>query len=315
MRKSKSLLWLGLLTISILGCNRGGAPPSPSQVVTPSGEVPTTEEISKTAVLEEGRPSPSPTSPKPTATPEPSIASVNGLPITLNEYEAEMAMFAAAVERTPTQEDEQRVLDDLIDQAILADSAAQNGLAVDKTTLEERLDQVTENIGGPGKLAEWMQAYGFDEDTFRRALERSINAAQMRDEIAARVPDTAEQAHVRQVLFTDRVEAENALVGLEAGNIFDNLANEYDPITKGDLGWFPRGYVADAQLEEYAFSLEIGEYSPVFETPAGFHIIVVLEREPQRRLESEARLLLQIAELEKWLDEQRGKSDIEIFTP
>jgi len=146
-------------------------------------------------------------------------------------------------------------------------------------------------------------------------MERSINAALMRDEISAQVPDTAEQAHVRQVLFTNQVEADNALVGLEAGNIFDNLANEYDPITKGDLGWFPRGYVADAQLEEYAFSLEIDQYSPVFETPAGFHIITVVERDPQRPLETEARLMLQLAELEKWLEEQREQSDIEIFSP
>jgi len=315
MRKSKSLLWLGLLAISFIGCNRSGVPPSPSLEVTPSGETSSTEGITETADQEDGQPSPSPTSPEPTPTPEALIASVNGLPITLKEYEAELAMYEAAAERTPTQEDKQRVLDDLINQAILADSAAQTGLAVDKTALEERLEQVAENIGGPGKLAEWMQAYSFDEDSFRRALERSINAARMRDEIAARVPDTAEQAHVRQVLFTDQAEAENALVGLEAGNIFDNLANEYDPITQGDLGWFPRGYVADAQLEEYAFSLEIGQYSPVFETPAGFHIIVVLERDPQRPLESEARLMLQIAELEKWMEEQRGKSDIEIFTP
>jgi len=315
MRKSKSLMWLGLLAISFIGCNRSGVPPSPSLEVTPSGEASSTEGITQTADPEDGQPSPSPTSPEPTPTPEALIASVNGLPITLKEYEAELAMYEAAAERTPTQEDKQRVLDDLINQAILADSAAQTGLAVDKTALEERLEQVAENIGGPGKLAEWMQAYSFDEDSFRRALERSINAARMRDEIAARVPDTAEQAHVRQVLFTDQAEAENALVGLEAGNIFDNLANEYDPITQGDLGWFPRGYVADAQLEEYAFNLEIGQYSPVFETPAGFHIIVVLERDPQRPLESEARLMLQIAELEKWMQEQRKQGDIEIFTP
>jgi len=315
MRKSKSLMWLGLLAISFIGCNRSGVPPSPSLEVTPSGEASSTEGITQTADPEDGQPSPSPTSPEPTPTPEALIASVNGLPITLKEYEAELAMYEAAAERTPTQEDKQRVLDDLINQAILADSAAQTGLAVDKTALEERLEQVAENIGGPGKLAEWMQAYSFDEDSFRRALERSINAARMRDEITARVPDTAEQAHVRQVLFTDQAEAENALVGLEAGNIFDNLANEYDPITQGDLGWFPRGYVADAQLEEYAFNLEIGQYSPVFETPAGFHIIVVLERDPQRPLESEARLMLQIAELEKWMQEQRKQGDIEIFTP
>jgi len=306
---------LGLLAISFIGCNRSGVPPSPSLEVTPSGEASSTEGITQTADPEDGQPSPSPTSPEPTPTPEALIASVNGLPITLKEYEAELAMYEAAAERTPTQEDKQRVLDDLINQAILADSAAQTGLAVDKTALEERLEQVAENIGGPGKLAEWMQAYSFDEDSFRRALERSINAARMRDEIADRVPDTAEQAHVRQVLFTDQAEAENALVGLEAGNIFDNLANEYDPITQGDLGWFPRGYVADAQLEEYAFNLEIGQYSPVFETPAGFHIIVVLERDPQRPLESEARLMLQIAELEKWMQEQRKQGDIEIFTP
>ena len=53
--------------------------------------------------------------------------------------------------------------------------------------------------------------------------------------------------------------------------------------TKGDdgidLGWFQRGEIMD-EFEIVAFSLRVGEVSPVFTTPYGMHIIKLTDREP-----------------------------------
>ncbi len=43
---------------------------------------------------------------------------------------------------------------------------------------------------------------------------------------------------------------------LQAGADFATLAYRYDPLTGGDLGWFPRGVLTQPAVEEAAFSLQ-----------------------------------------------------------
>jgi parvulin-like peptidyl-prolyl isomerase len=73
-----------------------------------------------------------------------------------------------------------------------------------------------------------------------------------------------------------RQRIEEALGRLNAGEDFAELAKEYSQTTNaskgGDVGFFPRGVMVPA-FEEMAFSLEVGEVSPVFETPYGYNII------------------------------------------
>lgn len=45
----------------------------------------------------------------------------------------------------------------------------------------------------------------------------------------------------------------------------------------GDLGWFPRGKMIK-EIDEVAFSLEIGQISDVFSSKHGFHILMVTDK-------------------------------------
>jgi parvulin-like peptidyl-prolyl isomerase len=137
----------------------------------------------------------------------------------------------------------------------------------------------------------------------------------MRDTIIAQVPETAEQVNARQILLYNSTEAEAAYARLEAGEAFETLAAEYDPLTKGSLGWFPRGYLNVAELDEVVFSLEPGDYSPVIQTPLGYHIVQLLERNPERPLTADARRVLQTQALSQWLQSRRGRSEIIILVP
>jgi peptidyl-prolyl cis-trans isomerase C len=129
------------------------------------------------------------------------------------------------------------------------------------------------------------------------------------------VPRTAEQVHARQILLYNPAQANEVLGLLKAGNDFGNLAVEYDPVTRGDLGWFPRGYLLDPKLEEVAFGLEPGAFSEIVETVAGYHILQVLEREAQRPLSPEAWLAQQTQAVQSFLDEQRDQGEIQILLP
>jgi len=124
---------------------------------------------------------------------------------------------------------------------------------------------------------------------------------------------TAEQVHARQILVDSENMALAVLRRLEVGTSFSDLAYEYDPLTGGDLGWFPRGYLFQPAVEEAAFALEPGQYSGVIETNYGFHIVGVIERDQQRELKGDALLAAQRTAIETWLADRRDQSAIEIY--
>jgi peptidyl-prolyl cis-trans isomerase C len=293
----------------ILGClvilGLAGCKPAPSPVVPVTTAAPGT-----TSVATGTAPS---VTPGPSATSIPLAAKVNGLEISLAEYQSELAMYQAAKGTELAPEDKKRVLDDLIDQALLAQAAQEKGFTVDEAMLQERIKQLTSELGGDQALQTWLTTYKYDEQSFHRALARSIGAAWMRDQIAAATPQTAEQVHARQILLYTAEQADQIYQQLQSGNDFGNLAQKYDPLTGGDLGWFPRGYLLDKKLEEAAFSLQPKQFSAVVESPAGFHILQVLERDPQHPLSLDARLALQTQSVVDWLAQRRSQSQIEII--
>ncbi|MDI6693547.1 MAG: peptidylprolyl isomerase [Anaerolineales bacterium] len=277
---------------------------------------PSTTVVTAPPAQAEQTPLASPTQPEPTATPLPLAVKVNGLEITLAEYEAELTQFSAARGGAElSAEEKQLVLDNLIEQALLAQAAFQQGYSLSDAQLDERIAQLSAQIGGAEALSSWKQANGYTDQSFRLALARSMAAAWMRDQIIAQVPRTAEQVHARQILLYNSEEADQVYSLLQAGNDFGNLAAKYDPVTRGDLGWFPRGYLADPKLEEVIFGLQVEAFSPVIETLAGYHIVQLLEREAQRPLSPEALLQLQIQAVQDWLEEHRSQSQIELFIP
>jgi parvulin-like peptidyl-prolyl isomerase len=168
-------------------------------------------------------------------------------------------------------------------------------------------------VGNPQGLQDWMAENGYNEESFRQDLSRAIAAAWMRDRIVAEVPEGLEQVHARQILLNTAEEAGQVLADLRAGDDFSDLAATYNPVAKGELGWFPRGYLFDKALEDAAFSLQVGEYSQVIETPSGFHILQVIERNPQQQLSPDARYVLQVQALQDWLEQRRNQSDIQVM--
>lgn len=259
--------------------------------------------------------------PTPTLTPIPLAALVNGEAITLEEFQAELARYQNVLDSGTNlatdigNDPSQFVLNDLISQVLLAQEASAQGFAQDEAALQARWDQLASQAGGAQALEGWMANNGYTEESFRKALNRSSAAAWMRDQILSAVPATAEQTHARQILLYNLTQANEVLARLQAGQDFSKLAKQYDPTAGGELGWFPRGYLTEKALEEAAFSLEPGTYSPVIETPLGYHILFVIERDPARLLEPNARLMVQEQALTDWLQQRRAQSEIQIFIP
>ncbi len=249
----------------------------------------------------------------PTPTPPPSAAVVNGEYITIAEFEAELERYKAAqtaLGLSFTDEDANKiVLEDMIAQVLLSQAAREENFEVTEADLQSRIDALVSQVGGAEAFNQWMTANGYDDASFRLALKRSIEAAWMRDNIIAAVPTSVEQIHLRQILTYNEADAQTALAELSAGTDFDELAAQYDPVTGGELGWVPQGYLLDPKADEAVFALQAGNISGIISTEAGFHIFKALER-AEHPLSPDALLAMQERALQMWIAEQREKSDI-----
>ncbi|HMX76411.1 MAG TPA: SurA N-terminal domain-containing protein [Anaerolineales bacterium] len=249
----------------------------------------------------------------PTPTPPPSAAIVNGEYITIVEFQAELERYKTAqtaLGLSFTDEDANKaVLEDMIAQVLLSQAAREKNFQVTEADLQSRIDALVSQLGSADALAQWQSAHGYDDASFRVALKRSVEAAWMRDNIIADVPKSMEQIHLRQILTYNEADAQAALQELNAGTDFDELAARYDPVTRGELGWIPQGYLLDSKANDAVFALQSGEVSQIIATEAGFHIFKAVER-GEYVLSPDALLSMQEKALKTWLETQRAESDI-----
>jgi parvulin-like peptidyl-prolyl isomerase len=103
-------------------------------------------------------------------------------------------------------------------------------------------------------------------------------------------PEMVHAAHIVQHPTPDapleKIYAEllNVRERLKAGEAFNALAAEYSHCQDDgfDLGYFARGQMVPA-FEEVAFSTAVGEFSDVFQTEFGYHILTVFDHRPEER--------------------------------
>ncbi len=248
----------------------------------------------------------------PSPTPIPTAAVVNEEAITLAEFQEELARYQAAVNRDLTVEDSEIVIQNLIDLTLLAQAARTEGFQVSDQELDNRI----EALDSPdGFLQDWLAEYGYTENSFRSVLKKSIASAWMRDEILNNVPLEMEQIRAHQILFYEQAQAQSVLETLNSGVAFGTQAAQYDPQTKGELGWFPRGYLILPELDDILFELEAGEMTGIIETEIGYHIIKVIDKSENRPLDPAVYQVIQQQFLENWLVRRRKLSTITITLP
>ena len=254
---------------------------------------------------------------EPTLIKEPMALEVNGEGITMVEFQQEIQRFQSGVTKTgiqlPDPSDlEIQVIDELVDQLLLQQGAIEAGFSVSSADIQTKLDELSQKLGGTEALTKWINENFYTDQTFKISLERSLYATWMRDEIIKNLPDVAEQVHIRQIRVLSEGEARGILAQLQSGSDFATLAELYDPVTKGDLGWFPHGYLTQPAVDDAAFSLDAGEVSQIIQSEIGFHIVQVIERDGAHKLTPDALKFMQNQALISWLDEKKSSSEIVI---
>ena len=254
-------------------------------------------------------------------------AIVNGQAIPLGAYQEQVSQFQAALVAQgldPNSQDgqaqlaqmRQQVLDNMIDDVLIAQAAAKEGVSVSDADLDAAMQKLIADAGGQVAFEQSLVVSGQTLDEARALQRTQMLNNLMRDRVLANVPTTAEQVHARHILVDSEATAQALLAQIQAGADFAQLAQQasQDNLTRdsgGDLGWFPRGVLVSKEVEDAAFALQPGQVSGVVHSAFGYHIVQVIERDPARQLDPEQLLKVQQQAVEQWLAGLRASADVQ----
>jgi parvulin-like peptidyl-prolyl isomerase len=256
-------------------------------------------------------------------------ARVNGEPILLRDYEKQVTEWETAFIGQSAEMDEAekqamlaqgrlQVLDVMIEQALIEQAAAAEGLVVSDAELDQVITRDIQENGGQDKFDAWLEANNWTQQEYRARQRSMMISFMMFERVTRNVPTQAEQVHARHILVDDAAKANELLSQLQSGADFGQLAreNSLDPSTKdsgGDLGFFPRGTLVVPEVEEAAFALSVGQISQAISSTMGYHIVQVVERVQDKPLTEEAWQALKETTFRRWVTELWEQANIEVL--
>ena len=263
---------------------------------------------------------------QPTTVPQGPAAIVNGQEIPMAAFLREVEKRQAAlVQRgvnlnTPQgqaqlEQEKQLALDNMIDDALVMQDAAKEGVAVTDAELDAEMQKIISSLGGQAKFEELLKQAGQTLDEARSMQRVQMLYLKMRDRVVGNL-QTAEQVHARHILVNSQATAQALLAQIQAGADFGQVAQQssLDNLTRangGDLGWFARGTLPAKEVEDAAFALQPGQLSGVIQSAFGYHIVQVLERDPARKLEGDQFVKVQQQAMENWLNGLRAQAKVQ----
>ncbi|WP_305041089.1 peptidylprolyl isomerase [Geoalkalibacter sp.] len=286
------------------------------------------------------------------------VAKVNGRPISRNELDSTMRVYAQqmhhkAVEQLTVdqfQEIQDMSMEKLIARALIFQAALAAGIVAAEALVEEEKDKLIASFSNAEEFYANLEKAGMSPEFYHRMVREDLTVnlmtaeklkevaepqAQEVEKIYQRYPRKMiepEKVHARHILIAGQGdERESALARIRDLRSrltvadFERLAREYSDCPSaqagGDLGYFSRGQMVDS-FEEAAFRQQPGELGEIVETPYGFHLILVLDKTPERRLgleEAEQRLRAFLKEeaevklLKEWVGDLRRQADVQIL--
>ena len=240
------------------------------------------------------------------------VAEIDGTKIYLSDVErtaASQGLIEEGSPLTPGQPIFQKVLDELIDQRLLALDALRQSLDQEDET-RRRLSASRERILG-NVLVENHLKNAVNEATIRRMYDEQASLRDRGDEVQA-----------RHILLKDEETAKEIAKKLSDGADFEALAREISEDegsrdTGGNLGYFTNDML-EAKFTKVAFDTQKGEISEPFETEYGWHILQVQNRRkaPQPSFEdmrSEILNFMTYDEIQNILKSLRAQGDVKLL--
>jgi peptidyl-prolyl cis-trans isomerase C len=260
-----------------------------------------------------------PAKPVPALLPE-VIARVNGEAINKGEFETAIKNVEGRAGGPVPADQRDRVyrgvLDQLIGYRLLMQETKSRNIEVPETEIDARIAQIKQQFPSEDEFKKQLAQRKMTVEQLRNDAKSDMRVAKMLEaEVNTKVavqPDdvnTFYQQNPDKFQQPERVRASHILIRTEenadakakdaakakatdllkqvkAGKDFAELAKQHsqDPgsaVQGGDLGFFQQGQMVGA-FERAAFALKPGEVSDIVETPFGFHIIKMAEKQAAR---------------------------------
>lgn len=207
-----------------------------------------------------------------------------------------------------------QVIQKMVADELLFQEATKQGVKADSNEVENRLTSIKNRFQDEKQFQEKLNEAGLTEEKLRNQIHRQIVIGELiKKEIAPNVKVTPQDAkkyyneNPEKFRQPERVRAQHILMKVEkedsedkkaearqkliklqkrilAGEDFSNLAREHSQgpsnVRGGDLGYFTKGQMVKP-FEEVAFKLAPNEVSDIVETRFGYHLIKVLDHQPE----------------------------------
>ncbi|MDP2918239.1 MAG: peptidylprolyl isomerase [bacterium] len=234
-----------------------------------------------------------------------------------NYYEKQGTDFSAEEGKAQFNQLQAAVLEKMISDKIVADLAAEKGIAVSAEEIAGEIEKAKASLGSEEEIKKTVQEmYGWDLDQFKQKI---IVPYLQQTKLSEKVFDGGRENEEA------RKKAEEVLAKVKTpGANFEDLAREYSEDTYsapsgGDLGSFSRGQMTPA-FEDAAFALAPGEISDLVQTEYGYHIIKVEDKGKLDTGDEQVRarhILIRTIDpaewFQGWLEEQKAKMKIYKF--
>lgn len=223
------------------------------------------------------------------------------------EEEAEWGQFLVENEMTPSSVRDQ-ILDSLIDTELVKQGAANLGISVEDSEVDDYVNQMKNNYDGDEAWAKALEQAGLTESDYREMIKQSLieqkvndhfegevqasdedyletaktyvstyDGAKRSSHILFKVDDTKDEAAMSEA----RAQAEQVLAQINSGADFAELAKQYSGDTGsaekgGDVGWDK----LNSFVTEYTNALDeldVNQVSGLVESTYGIHIIKCTE--------------------------------------
>ncbi len=267
------------------------------------------------------------------------VATINGDPITLAEFEERFARAGFKPEQGVELDVKEDFLNRLIERMMLVREAQRSRIKVDLPEIAKRIETLrTENsedvkdtLAGLGIDFEKWKADVWEDMMIERLLARevyrrvSVSSAEVRRYYRANLPEfeKPEQVRVRQIVVATAAEAQRAMEALRAGADFAAVAKQKSTAPEaekgGDLGYFSRG---DMPAEfNVVFVLPKGGISRIVKSPYGYHIFKLEDKrkagrigldEAYQGIEEKLRRQKENKRYKAWFTELRSRTKIEV---
>jgi len=212
-----------------------------------------------------------------------------------------------------------QVLDDIVGNRLLVADLTAQGKAATPDEVKQQIASMRAQYPSDDAFQKALTGHGFDQARLEKYVGEGVTVdkwvrntvvpsvmvtdaekKQFYDENKSKMIEP-EKVHARHILISvpkdatpeqkadKRKQIEAIRAKLAAGGDFEATAKQVSDDKGsaergGDLGWFYRGQMVPA-FEQAAFSLAPGKISDVVETPFGFHLIEVVEKQPEAQLD------------------------------